>query len=320
MYTKKNSPWLSVIMSAYNAESSIKEAMQSILNQSYAHFEFIIIDDGSTDNTYSIISSFQDKRIICLKNEENIGLTRSLNKGILHSKYDFIVRMDADDISDDQRFEILIKELSNFPEAGVICSRAWIFHEDTNDSYLSMKLDSPEEIYVHLQFRNCLMHSSVLMRRDVLDKYGMYNESFRYAQDYELWNRLSKSVVIHQIQKSLVTWHAPREENATNKNEKWAVAEHRVFCLSCAYFFKPYNQIIPKYWIEKIKYIIGPNPPGCKKISFFGLFIIRLIFKLLLHRIIEKSPNSLNKEKVKEYSKQWNENFQISWRKEMIKH
>ena len=93
-------PQISVIMSVYNGEEYLPASIESILNQSFSDFEFIIIDDGSTDNTYDIIKKYQqiDSRIISIKNEKNIGLPASLNKGIIISKGEFIARQDVDGI------------------------------------------------------------------------------------------------------------------------------------------------------------------------------------------------------------------------------
>jgi glycosyltransferase involved in cell wall biosynthesis len=113
-------PRISVVMSVYNGEKYLRQAIESILQQTYTDFEFIIIDDGSTDSSREIIQSYDDKRIRLVINEQNIGLTKSLNKGIRLAKGEFIARMDADDISLPQRFEKQVAYLDSHPEVGVL--------------------------------------------------------------------------------------------------------------------------------------------------------------------------------------------------------
>ena len=108
-------PKVSVLMSVYNGEKYLREAVESILNQTFRDFEFIIIDDGSTDSTNEIIRSYSDCRIRLLENEENIGLTKSLNKGIDQCRGEYIARMDGDDVSLQQRFSKQLEYLINNP-------------------------------------------------------------------------------------------------------------------------------------------------------------------------------------------------------------
>ena len=112
---------ISVIMSNYNTpEEYLREAIESILNQTYKNFEFIIIDDCSTDNSLEIIKSYNDERIVLIENEENIGLTKSINKGLAVAKGEYIARMDADDVSLPQRFEKQINYMNDHTEL-IVC-------------------------------------------------------------------------------------------------------------------------------------------------------------------------------------------------------
>ena len=113
-------PKISVIMPVLNAELYLKTAIESVLSQTIPDFEFIIINDGSTDKTEEIIKSYQDPRIIYIKNDTNIGLSKSYNLGIRASKGEFIARMDADDISFKDRFESQLEFLEAHQEVGVV--------------------------------------------------------------------------------------------------------------------------------------------------------------------------------------------------------
>lgn len=114
------SPTVSVLMPVYNGAKYLHEAVKSILDQTYADFEFLIVNDGSTDDSEKIILSFKDPRIVIIKNEINIGLINSLNKGLTIAKGKYIARMDADDVAMPQRLELQVKEFNTNPNAIVI--------------------------------------------------------------------------------------------------------------------------------------------------------------------------------------------------------
>jgi len=126
----KDEPLISVVMPVYNTEKFVAEAIESILAQTFTDFEIIIIDDCSTDKSWQIIQDFseKDQRIVTIQNSENQGLARSLNKGLKIAKGQFIARMDADDISMPQRFEIQLDFLKNHPDVGVVGSTVKFIH------------------------------------------------------------------------------------------------------------------------------------------------------------------------------------------------
>lgn len=186
---------VSVIMPAYNAEKYIAAAIDSILAQSYGDFELIVINDCSQDRTEEIVLSYDDPRIVYLKNEENLGVAATLNKGLTVAKGEYIARMDADDISLPKRFEkqvaflnanadvaVLGTNLETFNEAGPICT-GWSATE-------------PEQMKVDLLFACGLAHPSVMMRTCVIRELGGYDENFNGLEDYELWCRVLEK---HQI-------------------------------------------------------------------------------------------------------------------------
>lgn len=171
-------PKVSVIMSAYNAQECIAEAIASILNQTFENFEFLILNDGSTDRTQEIIESFSDPRIQIIK-QKNQGLTKSLNTLIKKARGTYIARMDADDVSLPERFEKQISFLETHPDI-VMCGTQC-------DAYPVPCLHT--DIKKMMIFHNPFVHSSVVIRSSVL-KENLYNESFKYMQDYELWTRI----------------------------------------------------------------------------------------------------------------------------------
>ena len=177
-------------MSVYNGEKYLGEAIESILNQTYGNFEFIIINDGSRDKTQGIIDSYNDKRIKRIKNEENIGLVRSLNIGLRLVKGEFVARMDADDISYPERFEKQVRFLSDNEEVGVLGSAMENVDSKGNHLFFKHFPISHPTIFWQLFFENSVFHPTIMMRNSVIQKIGGYNEKFKHIEDTELWGRL----------------------------------------------------------------------------------------------------------------------------------
>tara|TARA_B100001287_G_C22609342_1_gene494331 strand:- start:185 stop:877 length:693 start_codon:yes stop_codon:yes gene_type:complete len=180
---------ISVILSVFNGEKHISNAIESVLNQSFEDFEFLILDDASTDNTYNIIKSYQniDTRIELLKNNSNIGLTKSLNTLISKSKYEYIARQDADDLSLVERFSSQLTVI-NSGDYDAVTTRAIIKGENTYTPNYSYYL--PRRFV--MKIKNPFIHGSLMIKKSVLYDLGKYNEKFYYAQDYKLMSDLVK--------------------------------------------------------------------------------------------------------------------------------
>ena len=187
---KNDTPLISVVMSCYNRQNYVAQAIESILNQTYTNFEFIIIDDCSTDNTYKIIKKYvkRDKRIIALQNEDNKGIVHALNTGFKLAQGKYIARMDDDDISLPQRFEKQVKYMEENPDVVVLGSKIETFPNEggnwcpaTNGDLLQMLMPLCCPI----------CHPSVLIRKDFLRKHKLsYLEEYKYAEDYHLWTQI----------------------------------------------------------------------------------------------------------------------------------
>jgi glycosyltransferase involved in cell wall biosynthesis len=188
-----NAPVISVVMSVYNSQKYLRESIESILNQTCKNFEFIIINDGSDDNSPDILFEYQtkDNRLLIV-NQSNIGLTRSLNRGIELAASEYIARQDADDISLPIRLEKQFNYMKNHPEIAVIGCLGDVFN---TNGILRTTRDlkySRGGIKRHLASKNLFMHGSAMMRKSCLAKVGFYREFFRHSQDYDLWLRLSQ--------------------------------------------------------------------------------------------------------------------------------
>lgn len=165
-------PLISVVMPVYNAELYLDEAIQSITNQTYKKFEFIIINDGSTDKSLEIIKKYKDEysRIVLIS-RENKGLVFSLNEGISKAKGKYIARMDADDISLSTRLEEQVAFMEENQEIGVCGSWVEVFGDNRKNTIWKMP-KSNEELKTRLLFSVPVAHPSVMMRKEILDKYN----------------------------------------------------------------------------------------------------------------------------------------------------
>lgn len=199
-----NSPQVTVLMSVYNSEKYVRESVSSILAQTFTDFEFVIINDGPTDSSMDIIKSFNDERVKIVENEENIGLTKSLNKGLDIAKGKYVARIDADDIAEPNRLELQVAELESDSNVGLVSSWRKMISE-AGEIINTDKVDyTPEDIFYTLHFRNCIIHSAATFRAELVKGLGGYSEKWRHGQDFDLWVRLSKLARIVQIPEYLI--------------------------------------------------------------------------------------------------------------------
>lgn len=180
-------PTISVIMPSYNTPLPyLKEAVESILNQSFQDFEFIILDDGSTDDSPAYLNSLTDPRIRIIRNEKNIGITKSLNIGLRAAKGKYIARMDSDDVSLPQRFEKQYAFMEAHPDV-FLCGSKKTYQMGAVSK--SRRIEDMDNYRAKLLFRcHGPAHPTVFIRREMLEKYHVeYDERLRYAQDYRLF-------------------------------------------------------------------------------------------------------------------------------------
>jgi glycosyltransferase involved in cell wall biosynthesis len=189
-------PAVSVLMSVHNGERFLVQAVESILTQTFHDFEFLIIDDASTDSSSDILKTYasQDTRIRIIKNQENLGLTQSLNLGLVEAQGPYIARMDDDDIAMPERLGKQVASLDANPAIWVVGS--WMTCIDENGKETSDIYKFPEkskEITRILRENSggSLAHPAVMMRKDRILAHGGYRNIFKRSQDYDLWLRLA---------------------------------------------------------------------------------------------------------------------------------
>ena len=210
----KNNPLVSVVMTVYNNSEFLKESIDSILGQTYKNFEFIIVNDGSTErNVYKILESLSDSRIK-VYHKTNSGVTHSLNLAIGVSKGDYIFRQDSDDYSDLLRIASLVKYFQR-TNSKMLCSVSEIVN---SDSEIYDRSDYVSNVNDEIKVSNPIVHGSVAFSRDLLVKIGLYDDKFPICQSYEMWNRVSKHTQIEMIPKPLY-YFRKYNDSYTAKNE-----------------------------------------------------------------------------------------------------
>lgn len=199
-----SSPKISVLTSVFNSAELLRPALESVLNQTFADFEWIIINDATPDNSIDILESYNDPRIKIFHNEANKGLAASLNKGLGLCTGEYIARMDTDDVCRLNRFEQQVKFLDSHPEIAIAGS--WV--NLTGDWSGTWKTPvSHEDIQCKLIFNSPMAHPSVMMRKSALDKFSLrYDETLRRIQDYDLWVRASQVVRMANIPEILLDY------------------------------------------------------------------------------------------------------------------
>lgn len=181
----KKSPLISVIMPVYNGEKFLREAIDSVLAQTYTNFELLLINDGSTDKSKEIILSYHDSRIRYIENEKNLKLISTLNKGIDLATGDYIARMDADDVVSRNRLAVQMKYMIRHPRVDLCSIWAYVMTEDGKRMGKLKGIDSSELINCTLFFTNPINHPGILCKAKVL-KDNRY-KTFLHAEDMELW-------------------------------------------------------------------------------------------------------------------------------------
>ena len=196
---------VAVLLCAHNAERFIAEAIESILDQTYQDFEFIIVENGSTDNTWQIIKTYKDPRIKAFQTPFK-QLAFNLNYGLMQTQATYIARMDSDDISKPQRIEHQLSYLEAHSEVDVLGTSFESFDENNKGKTFTLPA-TDKAIRRRLPFRFCFCHPSVMFKREVVLVHGGY-QGGRYCQDVDLWLRLSrdKTVKFANLQETLLEY------------------------------------------------------------------------------------------------------------------
>jgi len=301
-------------MPVYNAAETVQLSIKSVLNQTYQDFDFIIINDGSTDSSENIILSFNDNRIKYFKIPHK-GLSSALNYGLSHTFTKHIARIDSDDLFFKDKLMKQMDYLLNNPEIDIIFTWS-IFYK--NSEFLRF-WKSPEfnnEIKNKLKYLNPINHSSVVFKRDVISKLSGYNEDIDTYEDYELWLRASKTAVFHCLPEYLV-FSKLKEKNVNRKfnaelvkvlyeknentfppnkketNDLLGRIEYYYGDVKKAYKLLLKGHIINNFYLLWCSIIVG-NSSGKIRGNKLSLFFSKDIIKSAYYRDILKSMTSEN--------------------------
>ena len=199
-------PLLSVIMPVYNAGDFVAQAIQSILDQTYGDFELIIINDGSTDKSKTVIKSFDDGRIKYFENEKNSGIVFSRNRGLKLAKGEYVGMFDADDIAYPEKFKEQILFLEENKDFGMVGSWAKFIDEKGKRLPGSWKLKaSPKMIPAIMLFKNYFLQSAVLYRKECISKFS-FRDGFDILEDYLIWLEITRDYKAWNLQEYMVDY------------------------------------------------------------------------------------------------------------------
>lgn len=218
-------------MSVYNADKYLPIAIDSIINQTYTDFEFLIIDDCSTDNSSNIIKDYlqKDDRIKFFPNQVNLGLTKNLNKLILLAKGEYIARMDADDISHKLRFEKQTYFLDNNPEISVVGGSIQEFDEKSTNLGIRRYPRNTEEVLKCIAKASPFAHPTVMFRKNVFDNGLTYSERFTTSQDIDLWFKLLKNNYMVANIDVVVLYYRVSKEFYARRSKTKAINEFKIY-------------------------------------------------------------------------------------------
>lgn len=293
-------PKISVLLPAYNAQTYLRESIESILTQTFQDFELIIINDGSTDRSLEIMSSFTDKRIRII-NQNNAGLPISLNRAITLSQGKYLARQDADDISMPTRLSEQFEYMESHPECALLGGWADILLENTpSERYLRHPYLNGD-IQVKLHFFNCFVHSSVMIRKCALEQAGLYPEEREKfpPEDYDLWLRIADKFQVANLPKTLLLY---REVPNSISRIKLDLMQERARLMSFTHLQKQlnhssFNQSLPAL----IRAMTNEKFNSPQRDKFIHLEILKKISQIQLIRfpaereIIEKSYKDCEK-------------------------
>jgi glycosyltransferase involved in cell wall biosynthesis len=216
---EKQKPLVSVVMPAYNVEKYIGEAIESILNQTFKDFEFIILDDCSKDKTLELINKYadMDSRIVVMRNDENLKLARTLNKGFAAAQGKYVARMDADDCSLPERLAKQVDYLEQNPKVGVLGGYMLIMNQDGIIKGKRKYHATDENIRKHLFRYSPFCHPAIMIRKDIFDKTQGYIHEYNPAEDYDLYFQLGKFCQFANLKEELIKYRVVENSMTTGK-------------------------------------------------------------------------------------------------------
>jgi glycosyltransferase involved in cell wall biosynthesis len=241
-------------MPVYNAEQYLRSAMDSMLSQTFQDFEFLIIDDGSTDTSVSIIESYTDSRIRFLKNEKNLGISATLNRGIELAACELIARMDSDDISYPDRLQKQYDYMVSHPDCALLSTWARVITDD--GKFVRLEKYRSNFYFYNLTFECWMYHPTIMFRKKEVMEVGMY--SMPYSEDYDLFWKLSVKYEIGNLAEALLDYRLSSTSlNTVLRKEEYDIANESNVLRNIRYYMGDSFQI-PKSHLECLRHNFTP--------------------------------------------------------------
>ncbi len=219
-------------MTVYNGLPYLERSLQSVLNQTFTNYEFVIVDDGSSDGSVKLVEDYaaKDARIRLIANTVNKGQTLCLNQGLAEARGEWIARQDADDLSDPLRFASQMRFLDQRPHLGLLGTNGWLIDALGRSLGLINAPSGEENVRWSSIFYNPFLHTAVCFRRQIALDLGGYNTAFRIAQDYDLWTRIMESHPADNLAERLVTYRV-HQSSLSNSDRATTAREANSSCL-----------------------------------------------------------------------------------------
>ena len=275
-------PKVSVILTSYNHSKYIGKAIASVLAQDFTDFELLIIDDCSTDNSREIISEFNDKRIRAIPNERNLGMVRSVNKGIELAQGEYIAHFNSDDLFyDKSKLTKQVKFLDNNSQHGAVFTRAQLIDDNdqkfknVNHSY-HLKFDQQQNQSRHAWLgwffynSNCLCYPSTMVRKAVYDEIGLFNPAYSIMQDLDMWIRICKKFEIFIIEEKLTAFRVGESSTSCRDDNRF---------ISVFEFKKLLSNYLEFSSLEEFKKVF-PELKKCEKLEHAPFALAKRCFDL----------------------------------------
>lgn len=221
-------PKVSVLMPVYNCEKYLRQALDSILAQTFKDFELIIINDGSSDSTVEILKEYSDKRIRLINNPKNLGLIKTLNIGLKIARAKYVARMDADDISFPERLQVEYDYLKKNKHVVVIGSWSQIIDSKGNNLKIHKNPTEYQGMKYELMFGNTMTHPSIMMKKHIIIKEGGYSDLFNHTEDFNLYSRLIHKHVLKNLGRPLI-YYRQHEESVTWTNSSQEILRENTY-------------------------------------------------------------------------------------------
>ena len=281
-------PKVTVLMTVYNEEKYIRDAVDSVLNQTFPDFELLIVNDASKDSTMTILEEYNDPRIRLISNEKNLGCPKSSNKGLKSAKGKYIARLDGDDICFPNRLKIQYEFMEKHPDIDVLGTSTEVINEKGERIAVWRNYFLPEVTYFLLHFRNCLTHSSVMYKAQFARDIGGYNEDIKWGLDYDFFYRASRSGKLYVIHPILVKYREITEKIRKKKSGQNFTVEKIVR----DNFYSLIGKDIDQTTIE-----ILSKPKFCnfKNFNLDQIIFALIYFTLIKGKIIKNAPSFLNR-------------------------